>query len=98
MRIIYKSFLLVSLTLLSTGCLYTDIQMPMDKNFDKTELGVKEGESESHTVLYLVSWGDSGTKAASQDGDVKVIRHADRKVFSILFGLYTRLTTVVYGD
>ncbi len=98
MKIIYRSVVLLSVALFSTGCLYTDIQMPMDKNFDKTELGVKEGESESHTVLYLVSWGDSGTKAAAKDGDVKVIRHADRKVFSILFGLYTKLTTVVYGD
>jgi len=98
MQNIYKLIVLSVLCLFTTGCLYTDIQMPMDKNFDKTELGVKEGESESHTVLYLVSWGDSGTKAAAEDGDVKVIRHADRKVFSILFGLYTKLTTVVYGD
>jgi len=98
MRIISKSSLLLFLAIFSTGCLYTDIQMPMDKNFDKTELGVKEGEADSHTVLYLVSWGDSGTKAAANDGDVKVIRHADRKVFSVLFGLYTKLTTVVYGD
>lgn len=98
MQIVYKLLILSFLMIFSTGCLYTDIQMPMDKNFDKTELGVKEGEADSHTVLYLVSWGDSGTKAAANDGDVKVIRHADRKVFSVLFGLYTRLTTVVYGD
>ena len=84
--------------LFGSGCLYTDIQMPMDKDFDKTELGVKEGRASSHTVLYLVSWGDSGSKAAANDGKVKVIRHADRQVFSILFGLYTKITTVAYGD
>lgn len=93
-----KLFLVSFLALFSTGCLYTDIQMPMDTDFDKTELGVKEGESDTHTVLYLVSWGDAGTKAAADEGDVKLIRHADRKVFSVLFGLYTKITTVVYGD
>lgn len=98
MKHICRLFLVSFLALFSTGCLYTDIQMPMDKDFDKTELGVKEGEAETHTVLYLVSWGDSGTRAAADEGDVKLIRHADRKVFSVLFGLYTKITTVVYGD
>lgn len=94
----YKLLLVSFLSLCSTGCLYTDIQMPMDQDFDKTELGVKEGEADTHTVLYLVSWGDAGTRAAADEGDVKLIRHADRKVFSVLFGLYTKITTVVYGD
>ena len=89
---------LVAVVLFSTGCAYTDIQMPMDKNFDKTELGTKEGEASSHTVLYLVAWGDSGSKAAASEGEVKTIQHADRKIFSVLFGLYTRITTVVYGE
>ena len=26
------------------------------------------------------------------------ILHADQKIFSVLFGLYSRQTTVVYGD
>ena len=87
-----------ALVLLSNGCAYTNIQMPMDKDFDKTELGKLQGEASTHSVLYLVSWGDSGSKAAAEQGSVQTIRHADRKVFSVLFGLYTKITTVVYGD
>ena len=70
----------------------------MDKDFNNTQLGSKEGSSSSKTVLYLVAWGDAGTKAAAMDGGITTIKHADRRIFSVLFGLYTKITTVVYGD
>jgi hypothetical protein len=83
---------------LFSGCAYTRISIPLDDNFDETELGSKEGKSHTRTVLYLVSWGNGGSKAAAENGDIKIIKHADREIYSILFGLYTRMTTVVYGD
>lgn len=85
-------------TLLMSGCLYTDIQRPLGTEYHQTELGTKIGEANSYSLLWLFAWGDAGTKAAADAGQVKVIRHADIKVFSILFGLYARVTTVVYGD
>ena len=84
--------------LLMTGCAYTKIRVPMDRDFDDTTLGTKEGRSHSRTVLFLVSWGNSGTKAAADNGDIKVIKHADTEIFSVCFGAYTRISTVVYGD
>ena len=98
MKKLCKALQLLTLVLLLGSCAYTDIQMPMDKNYNNTELGTKEGKSSTHTVLFLLSWGDSGTKKAAENGDIQVIKHADRQVFSFLFGLYTRLTTVIYGD
>ena len=82
----------------ATGCAYTSIRRPLDENFDKTELGTKEGQAHTYTCLWLFAWGDAGTKAAAKDGGIKVIRHADMEVYSVFFGLYTRMTTVVYGD
>ena len=97
---ISTSRLLVILTasLLLQGCLFTKIQMPMDRDFDSTQLGTKEGRSDIKSIFFLVSWGDGGTHAAAEDGDIKTITHADREVFSLFFGCYTRITTVVYGD
>ncbi|MBN1847867.1 MAG: hypothetical protein JW932_04710 [Deltaproteobacteria bacterium] len=74
------------------------IQQPLDTDYHLTELGTKIGRANQYAVLYLVAWGDAGTKAAADSACIKVIRHADREIFSILFGLYTRVTTVVYGD
>ena len=84
--------------LLMTGCAYLDIQVPLDKNFKKTELGSKMGVSEARSILWLFSWGDAGTQAAAKNGDIKVIKYADKGYYTVFFGLYARITTVVYGD
>jgi len=81
-----------------TGCAYLDIQVPLDKNFKKTELGSKMGVSEARSILWLFSWGDAGTQAAAKNGDIKVIKYADKGYYTVFFGLYARITTVVYGD
>ncbi len=88
--------LLVALCL--QGCAYTHIQRPLDTDFDNTTLGDKIGRSHIQSVLWLFAWGDAGTKAAADNGGIKVIKHADTETTIILFGLYTKVTTVVYGD
>jgi len=85
-------------TILLSGCVYTKVQRPHDKNYDKTELGTKEGRASLQSICWLVAWGDAGTRAAAENGNIKIIRHADVEYYTILLGLYTRLTTVVYGD
>lgn len=90
--------LLAAAILLAPGCAYMHVQTPLDTNFDATQLGAREGRSHAYSVLWLFAWGNAGTKAAATQGDIKVIRHADTEVKSVLFGLYSRMTTVVYGD
>jgi len=90
--------LLAALVCMSAGCAYMHVQTPLDRNFDNTQLGAKEGRSNAYSVLWLVAWGDAGTQAAARQGDITVIRHADVEVKSVLLGIYSRITTVVYGD
>ena len=82
----------------SSGCVYANVTSPLDIDMNETQLGDKTGESSSYSVLWLVAWGDSGSKAAAENGGLKTIKHADRRVFSILWGLYSRVTTVAYGE
>lgn len=100
MRTIITSgrIVLILVSLLASGCAYTNVQRPLGTEFDKTELGTKIGRSSNQSVLWLVAWGDAGTKAAAEEGKITVIRHADQRVFSLLFGLYAKATTIVYGD
>ena len=86
------------LALFSSGCLYTNIQRPLDKNFHTTDLGSREGRASNRSILWLFAWGDAGTKAAAENGDIRVITHADQEMLFVLFGLYFSVTTVVYGD
>jgi hypothetical protein len=91
-------FLVLSLWIVLTGCLYLDVKTPLDTDLNQTVLGSKQGKASSYSVLWLVAWGDAGTAAAAKNGDITTVNHMDSELYSILFGLYTRVTTVVYGD
>lgn len=92
------SAFLGSALVFTSGCVFTDVKIPLDTNLEETQLGSKTGESTSQGILWLVAWGDSGTQAAAQDGGITTLLHADQKLFSVLFGLYSKQTTVVYGN
>ncbi|HEY5648309.1 MAG TPA: TRL domain-containing protein [Nitrospiria bacterium] len=83
---------------LTSGCLYMNAKTPLDTDVEQTKIGPKVGEAHSYSVLWLASWGDAGTAAAARNGEITTIDHMDRHVIVILFGLYTRVTTIVYGD
>lgn len=93
-----RSFTLACLLLMTSGCVYLDTTLPLDTDLNKTQLGNKTGESSVYCVLWLVAWGDAGTKAAAEQGHLTVVNHADRHIFSVLFGAFTKETTIVYGD
>ncbi len=97
-NLIVRVYVIILFLFLLSGCVYTNIQRPLGTEFNETELGEKTGNSKTYSLLWLFAWGDGGTKAAATNGKIKVIRHADTKVLSILFGLYSEVSTVVYGD
>ncbi len=75
-----------------------NVVQPLDTDLAKTKLGSKVGESEAQAILGLIAWGDAGTQAAAKAGGITTLRHADTQVFSILGFVYSRQTTIVYGD
>jgi hypothetical protein len=88
--------LLASVSL--NACVYANVGMPLDDNVDNTVLGAKRGEAHSHAVAGLVAWGDRGTAAAAKAGGIETITHLDAKYLIVLFGIYSRATTVAYGN
>jgi hypothetical protein len=83
---------------LLSGCVYTHVLTPYDTNLDKTVLGQKQGKAATESVLWLVAWGDASTNAAAKQGGITTINHMDREVLFVLFGLYSKTTTIVYGE
>jgi len=83
---------------LVTGCLYTHVLMPLDRNLDKTVLGQRTGKASMYSVLGLVAWGDASSAAAAKQGGITTLNHMDREFLNIVFGIYTETTTIVYGD
>jgi len=93
-----RACLLGLILALLPGCIYGNFGSPLDTDLHGTELGAKRGESSAHSILWLVAWGDAGSKAAAVDGGITTLRHMDRWTLIILFGVYYRETTIVYGD
>ena len=98
MRILRSLIVPFLATALLAGCLYVKVKAPFDTDLDKTVLGEKIGESYIYSVLWVVAWGDGGTAAAAKQGGITTVNHMDVEVFSVLFGLYSKTTTIVYGD
>jgi len=89
---------LVLIAIMLTGCLYSHVTLPYGTELNRTELGHKKGMSSTYSVLWLFAWGDAGVAAASKNGEITTLTHMDREVYSVLFGIYSRYTTIVYGD
>jgi hypothetical protein len=87
----------VLISLLS-GCVYSNIRVPLDEDLWKTELGKKVGTASNYSILWLVAWGDAGVKQAAENGQITTINHMDMGIESYLFGAYIRRDTIVYGD
>jgi hypothetical protein len=87
---------LASLSL--TGCVYTNVRVPMSSEFRNTRTVTKSGEATTRSVAWLVAWGDAGLQKAATNGHLTSLEYADHSFFNILFGLYLSNTTIVYGN
>jgi len=76
---------------------FTSISAPLDTQFESTQTGPKRGEATATNIFGLVSFGDASARAAAQDGGISSIKHADYEYMSVL-GVFSRFTTVVYGE
>lgn len=96
-----KTIALIGISLLSifliSGCLYMKVKAPYDTDLNQTTLGDKVGKAHNQSILWLIAWGDAGTAAAAKNGGITTVNHMDIEVFVILFGLYSKTTTIVYG-
>lgn len=90
--------LIVILVISTSGCAYVHTITPHDDDLDKTDLGSKVGTAEAYSVLWLVAWGDASYAKAAENGNIKVLKHADQESFQVLLGLFTRWRVIVYGD
>ena len=96
-RIVYGVVATMVVCVLS-GCVYSHVLTPYDTDLNKTVLGQKQGKASMESVLWLIAWGDASTSAAAKQGGVMTVNHMDRETLFVLFGLYTKTTTIVYGD
>lgn len=90
--------LLALLALCTPSCVYSNIRAPLDTDLSTTKLGYKVGKASAYSVLWLVAWGEAGAADAAKEGKITTLNHMDLETFIILGGLYSKTTTIVYGE
>jgi hypothetical protein len=75
---------------------FTYMTSPYSAESDGT-IGDRMGESTCTGVLWLFSFGDCSIEAAAEDGNLKKINYVSYDLTNIL-GIYTGMTTKVYGE
>ena len=63
---------------------------------DNSVKPAKTGKATSKGVILFTS-GDNSIKAAMENGGIKKIHHVDFDVLNV-FNLYSKVTTIVYGE
>jgi hypothetical protein len=98
MRQIARLLALLILATTLSACVYSNAITPLDENVEQTRIGARTGRASVHIVAWMVAWGDAGVEAAAKEGGLTVINHLDVERRVVLFGLYSRITTIAYGD
>lgn len=105
-KFILVSFLLIFGTSCSMdGRLYTNKVIPFSENFHDTPKGskvcyVKDFKVKEPISGYNISaeWTTSAVIEEARKAGIEKIHYADLKIFSVLLGIYSKKTLIVYGD
>lgn len=81
-----------------SGCIYSNVRVPMSSEFRNTRTVTKSGEATTRSIAWLVAWGDAGLQKAAANGHLTTLEYADVSLVNVLFGIYMSNTTVVYGN
>jgi len=105
MRLLVCAFVLASIVA-AAGCTCrpnapVDALLVFDQKgpvagFDTASPSTKTGTATAEGIL-VVGFGDASIKKAMDQGKITKVHHVDCEVFNIL-GIYSRYTTVVYGE
>ncbi len=98
MRPILRTLIALACAVLLNGCLYINATYPLDQDMNETKVTEKIGKSARYSLLWAVAWGDGGTQAAARNGGLTVIHNADTHDEVSFFGLWSKRTTIVYGE
>ena len=102
--------LIILIALLLSGCaptgiIYSDTVFPYSKNFNTTPVGSKKCEINMHHVKEPISgyniyveWSTDYILTEARKAGIKDIYYIDKRIFSILKGIYKRETLIIYGD
>lgn len=89
----------ICVMLLLTGC-FADLKTPMislSANHNATAQ-VRVGSATCYQYVWVIGMGDCSVATAMRNGGLTRIHHVDTSMRTILFGAFSELTIMVYGE
>jgi len=83
------------------GGIVTNVKSPAQGLAVATDAAAQSkmtGSASNAAFLGLFAFGDAGVDAAMNNGGISKVHHVDHQVFSILWGLFMKNTTIVHGE
>jgi len=82
-----------------TGAIYSGYKTPAVRTATKMDANrfPKKGKATCVSVLGIVAVGNCSVDAAMENGHITKVHHVEYKVNNVL-GIYSSLTTIVYGE
>ncbi len=97
-----KLIVIMIMTFSLTGCalLYNDLKTPLPALSVEgdTQARTHIGTSSCASYVWVVALGDCSVETAMKNGNITKVHHVDSEFKSLFLGIYTRFTTVVYGE
>jgi hypothetical protein len=104
-RSLLAAFSAIAIAVTTASCVFAPVAPPRGLIYTKQvsplfpggRPGTKEGRASSHSILFLVGWGNSGLARAMEKGEISEVRHTDYEIFNVLL-VYQKYTTIVKGE
>lgn len=82
-----------------SGC-YVNLMVPAPEQTVKisAEKATRTGYATCTGFLGVFATGDCSVSTAMENGRISKVHHVDSEVQTVLFGAYSELTTIVYGE
>lgn len=100
-----KKMGLIFLSFMLSGCLYSDVTLPLTQNFNNTKIGAKrivlDERSLSSRLVgadISVAWSEDLILQEAKNAGMQDFSFAERRTLSILFGTYIHHELIIYGD
>ena len=84
-------------TPIGSGSTYTNVTLGNGAYWQNDVSSNKVGRASCTNILGIVVTGDASIQEAMKNGGIQKIHHTDYRIESIL-GVYSKLTTIVYGE
>ena len=80
------------------GMMFAQVSAPLSiGSLGNTKVSTKHGSATAENILGLIATGDCSIQAAATSAGITTIHYADYNFYNIL-GIYSKFTTIVYGE